>query len=259
MKDNGTPVALKDAPLIYAPNGELGVVFLFANIYKKLQLRIDSIGAAFPDCTAYKQVGEREKKIRIEFEYRSSNFCRHGHDPKGCDWIVCWHHDWYDAPRHLEIIELKRFFGVPRKVWIQPALRTEWQWLDKCDRSRWSLSGRVTTGDFLLMYRTHPICAITDIFRCEDSRLKPGQAGWRDGQANFGRIERICKLDSPVFLQDMRNHRVLRTASFIRQNMQARGGLLVSEYWPYLYDMLRERNPKHRRELAKFAPERLSI
>jgi hypothetical protein len=30
------------------------------------------------------------------------------------------------------------------------------------------------------------------------------------------------------------------------------------EYWPYLYAMLHERNPKHRRTLAKFAPEKLS-
>jgi hypothetical protein len=37
--------------------------------------------------------------------------------------------------------------------------------------------------------------------------------------------------------------------------MQGRGGLLVSEYWPHLYDMLYARNPKHRRTLTKYAPE----
>lgn len=64
-------------------------------------------------------------------------------------------------------------------------------------------------------------------------------------------------MDAPVFLSDLRNHKVLRTSSFVRQSMQGRG-LLVSEYWPYLYAMLYDRNPKHRRTLAKFALEKLS-
>jgi hypothetical protein len=38
----------------------------------------------------------------------------------------------------------------------------------------------------------------------------------------------VCKLDAPIFLDDMRNHRVLSTAGFIRKNMQGGGGLLVS-------------------------------
>jgi hypothetical protein len=29
------------------------------------------------------------ERIAIEFEYRSSNFERHGHDPERCDLIVC--------------------------------------------------------------------------------------------------------------------------------------------------------------------------
>jgi hypothetical protein len=39
--------------------------------------------------------------------------------------------------------------------------------------------------------------------------------------------------------------------------MQGRG-LLASEYWPYLYSMIRERNPGARKAMAKYAPERLS-
>jgi hypothetical protein len=261
MKDSGTPLALKDAPLLYAPHGELGVVFLFASIYKKLQLRIDTIGAAFPDCTAYKQVGDRQKKIRIEFEYRSSNFARHGHDAKGCDWIVCWHHDWYDAPRHIEIVELKKYFGVPHKVWIQGAVKGEQHWLDEKYRCEWVLSPRVTQGDLLLMYRASPECCITDIYRfCGNGKVghDSGERGNRKAPYFYGTVERVCKLDAPIFLDEMRNHRVLRTSSFIRSNMRGRGGLLVSEYWPHLYAMLYARNPKRRKTLAKYAPDRLS-
>jgi hypothetical protein len=73
MKDHRS-LPLKNAPLQYAPQGEMGVVYLFANIAKKLQFRIEEIRAAYPDCIAYRQVGDHEKRVKIEFEYRSSNF-----------------------------------------------------------------------------------------------------------------------------------------------------------------------------------------
>jgi hypothetical protein len=142
---------------------------------------------------------------------------------------------------------------------MQAAVRNQWEALDAYNRMGWALSTRVTYGDLLLMYRCYPQCSVTDLFLVTDSRLQPRKPGWKvGGEANFGKIQRLCKLDAPVFLDDLRNHKVLRTSSFVRQNMQGRGGLLVSEYWPYLYGMLRERNPKHRRTLAKFAPEKLS-
>ena len=120
----------------------------------------------------------------------------------------------------------------------------------------WALSKRVTGGDFLLMYRAWPTCSITEVFRFAGHGLQRGSATWRDGDANFGRVERICALDSPIFLDDLRRQRVLRTASFVRRNMQGRG-LLVSEYWLYLYSMIYERNPKIRRALVNYAPEKL--
>jgi hypothetical protein len=88
MKDNSRPLPLTNAPLQYAPSGEMGVVYLFANMAKKLQFRIEEIRAAYPDCIAYRQVGDSEKRVRIEFEYKSSNFRLHRHDPKQCDYIA---------------------------------------------------------------------------------------------------------------------------------------------------------------------------
>jgi hypothetical protein len=64
---------------------------------------------AVPDCEAKRCVdrrNERWQRVRIEFEFYSSNFRDHGHDPDGCDVIVCWEHDWADCP--LEIVELRR-------------------------------------------------------------------------------------------------------------------------------------------------------
>lgn len=254
------PLPIQNAPLQYAPESELGVVFLFAAQARKLQFRVEKMGAAYPDCIAYRHVGNSEKRVRIEFEFRSSNFKIHGHDPSLCDCIVCWHHDCATIPSHIEVIELKRFFGVPFKVWIQTAIRNQWESLDERDRTGWALSTRVTHGDLVLMYRCYPECSITDLFIVTNSRLKPGKPGWKsNGTANFGEIRRLCHLDSPVFLSDMRNHRVLRTAPFIRSSMQGRGGLLVSEYWPYLYGMLSDRNSKQRRVLTKFAPEKVML
>jgi hypothetical protein len=257
MNRSVRPLPLKDAPLHYAPTNELGVVFLFSLVAKKLQFRIEEIQAAFPDCIAYRHVGDSEKKVRIEFEYRSSSFRTHKHDATRCDCIVCWHHDWPDVPGHIEIIELKRFFGVPFKVWIQGAIRTQWHWLDEENQLDWALSRRVTQGDLLLMYRAYPKCGITDVFRFSGDRLRRRSAGWRDGECYGGVIDRVCKLDSPIFLTDLKQHKVLGTSPFVRSNMQGRGGLLVSEYWPYIYSMIRDRNPKARRLIAHFAPENL--
>lgn len=256
MKILEKPPLLKGAPLQYAPTNELGVVFLFAHVAKRLQFRIEEIRAAFPDCIAYRHAGESEKRVRIEFEFRSSNFKAHRHDARQCDCIVCWRHDWPDVPNRLEVIELKKYFGVSLKVWIQAALKTQWHWLDERDQLDWALSKRVTQGDLLLMYRAYPRCSITDVFRYTGHQLRRGNAGWRAGECYGGRIKRIGTLDSPIFLDDLRQHKVLRTASFVRRNMQG-VGLLASEYWPYLYSMICERNPSIRSVLAKYAPDRL--
>ena len=61
MKSLERPLPLKNAPLQYAPENELGVVFMFSQIAKKLQFRIEKVRAAYPDCIAYRHAGESEK------------------------------------------------------------------------------------------------------------------------------------------------------------------------------------------------------
>lgn len=254
-KGSERPLPLKNAPLQYAPENELGVVFLFSRIARKLQFRIEQIRATYPDCIAWRYSGDSEKRVKIEFEFRSSSFRAHAHDAKECDCIVCWHHDWPCVPTGIEVIELKRYFGVSFKVWLQVAIKTQCHWLGKRDALQWALSKQTTRGDLLLMYRGYPTCSITDIFRFAGHKLTQGRADWREGECYTGRIERVTKLHAPVFLEDMKRHRILRTASFIRRNMQG-SALLVSEYWAYLYPMICDRNPKARKALAKYAPER---
>lgn len=113
------PTAEKKKPIIYgepidfrglryAPVNEQGVVYLFGLVSRELGFLIESIRTDFPDCEGKRCLnaeGTRWQHVRIEFEYKSSNFVEHGHDPNGCDLIVCWMHNWADSA--LEVLELK--------------------------------------------------------------------------------------------------------------------------------------------------------
>lgn len=90
--------------LVYAPLNEQGVVFLFGKVAHDLNMYVEEIKPGFPDCIARRFVGKGWERVRIEFEFVSSNFRAHGHDAEGCDIIVCWEHDWQECP--LEVIEL---------------------------------------------------------------------------------------------------------------------------------------------------------
>lgn len=60
----------------------------------------------FPD---YVLMDAEGNTVRVEAEVQSSGFRDHGHDPKGCDLIVCWRHDWLDSP--VEVLELQSIHG----------------------------------------------------------------------------------------------------------------------------------------------------
>jgi hypothetical protein len=254
MKNN-RPEILEKAPLQYAPENELGVVFLFSHIAKKLRIRIESIRPQFPDCIAYQKTVRGEKRLRIEFEFRSSSFKNHNHSSKDCDWIVCWEHDWPGVPENIKVVELKKYFGVGFNVWIQPVVGKEQQaWLSGINQANWGLSKRTSKDDLLLMYHAVPEKAIKDVFILNGD-LSVGEAGWREGNCYLGPIKRVCKLGSPIFLEDLQQHRIIKTSSFVRRNMQ--GNLNATEYWPYLFEMIIQRNPSAKKKLLKYSPDRI--
>lgn len=111
--------------LVYSPVSEQGVVFLFGKIIEDLNMYIEEIRTAYPDCVGRRYVGRgRWERISIEFEYKSSGFLQHKHDPKQCDIIVCWEHDWEGCP--LEVIELKELIKeLPTKPLQEPEVITE--------------------------------------------------------------------------------------------------------------------------------------
>jgi hypothetical protein len=112
--------ALSDGPMHYAPENELDVVFLFAYLAKRWRLKINEIKSGYPDCIAYQRTHGKEKRIRIEFEFKSKSFKSHRHRAQDCDWIVCWEHNWPDAPKNLNIVELRRKYGLGFNVWVVP-------------------------------------------------------------------------------------------------------------------------------------------
>jgi hypothetical protein len=64
----------------------------------------------YPDGEALREAGgNRLQRVKIEFEFESRNFMRHGHDATRSDLIVCWEDNWPDSP--LEVIELKKIFS----------------------------------------------------------------------------------------------------------------------------------------------------
>jgi hypothetical protein len=246
---------LDGAPLHYAPQNELGVIFLFAHILKKYRLRIDEIRSGYPDCIAYQKTGSGERKIRIEFELKSRNFKTQGHDPNGCDWIVCWEHNWPNVPKGINVIELRREFGLGVNVWIQPVSGKWSEYLSKIKYSNyWSVPRLAHNGDLLLYYHASPDKCIKDIFILV-SNVEKIKAGWKKGMDYMGAIRRICSLKAPIFLEDLKQHKILKTAFFIRRRMQGRHK--ATEYWTYLYNMIVQRNPNAERSLRKYAPEKL--
>ena len=83
------------------------MVFIFGMVAQELGYSVEVIQAGFPNCEARRKIGTGKwQRVRIEFEYESSDFADKGHAPDGCDLIVCWSHNWTNCPEHLEVVEL---------------------------------------------------------------------------------------------------------------------------------------------------------
>lgn len=240
-------------PLDYPPENEHGVVYLFSQLARRrFGLKVERIRAKYPDCIAIR-AGER---IRIEFEYRSSNFARHGHNPQDCDWIVCWIHDWPQKPDRLRVVELRKDFGLGFNVWFQPVTGSPSEQISRidCDRD-WSVASEASKGDLVLFYRTKPEAFIGDIFQITGP-VRYIDAGWKPGKDWMAPIRRVCKLAAPLHWEELKKAPIFKTAGFVRGLM--RGRYKATVYWPELYEMVLSRNPSAKRALAPYGPERVA-
>ena len=108
-----------DRTFDFEPHNEMGVVFLFGRFYDVLGFDgIVHVGTRCPDCIAVRQ----ERTLRVEFEYRSSNYLNHRHALNQADVLVCWTADMDLA---IETIELKSALrDRQRFLKVKPDLRT---------------------------------------------------------------------------------------------------------------------------------------
>jgi hypothetical protein len=78
-------------------------------ISQELGYMIESVKTSYPDCEGKRCFNKGKNKwwerVNIEFEYKSSHFEEHKHDPTKCDVIVCWEDDWKGCP--IQVVELR--------------------------------------------------------------------------------------------------------------------------------------------------------
>ena len=100
------PKPLSELGLMFEPQSHEEVMFLFSKLHEKIGFPyITKIQKEYPDVFA---LDDNRKIIRMEIETYASQF--EGHDPKGCDVIVCWENDLERVPEGWpEIIQLKDY------------------------------------------------------------------------------------------------------------------------------------------------------
>ncbi len=101
----GEPVHFRG--LRYAPVNRTGVAFLFGMVSHEVGYIVEALRPDTPNCEGKRcldTVRDRWEQIRVEFEFRSSDYQKQGKSEDDADIIVCWKHDWEDCP--LEVLEL---------------------------------------------------------------------------------------------------------------------------------------------------------
>lgn len=82
------------------PKNEMELIIVFSQVCQQYGFKIVKAQAEFPDAIIrYKDI-----EYKVEFEFKSSNFWMHKHNPTECDLIICWEDD--DEYSILPIIAL---------------------------------------------------------------------------------------------------------------------------------------------------------
>ncbi len=227
----------------YGPVNEHGVICLFALMSKKLGFSIEQIRRDFPDCIARRRTGTGWEKVRIEFEYHAKSFRAHGHKVSGCDMVVCWENDWPDAPKGLEILDLRRRVE-PRRVWVQSVSEDFWGELDDGKAADWSLPRLAKTGDLLLFWHCRPRRQLRHIAVVKENATPNSSWRW------YGKIRLIAELEHPVCLDHLLENEQLQTSAFVRGNFQSRYD--ATPWWADLHRIITTLNPKLKKPLIRY-------
>lgn len=242
MKTTRKKYNLQNAPLDHVPDNEQETIFLFSQMYRQLGftkvLKFQPHG--FPDCMAYRG----KKQIGIEFELKSSSFLAHGHNPKECDYLVCWEDNWQNVPKNLKVIELRNYFMLNPNVWMISVGKESKNDLDNEDyHEKWSVPAKVYVGDIILFYYNAPDSAIKNIFVAEGKKVREQAGDWNNRETDiYAPVRMICRLDNPLSLKEMQNDDILKESGFVKRDMN--GKCEVTEYAPKLRELILAKNPE---------------
>jgi hypothetical protein len=103
-----TSKPLSTIGLMFEPQNHDEVIFIFSKLHTKMGFPyIIKIQQAYPDILA---LDENRELKRIEIELYASEF---NHDPRGCDYIVCWENDMREKPEDWpEVLQLKDYMKI---------------------------------------------------------------------------------------------------------------------------------------------------
>lgn len=236
----------------YEPRNEAGVIILFSIVMKQLGFSgIVEAQGKFPDCIARRQ----GKKVMIEFEYDSKNFITHNHlkelGRRKCT-VVCWEDNWQKPPSRVSIISLSKELGLSNRVRLSHAQDKEnLRFLDttRAKTCNWSMPAKTKKRDLLLVWRSGPKQSrFHDIFEALENAVP------KHGYSGYGRCKIISHLENPVTLQDIKNHNVLGKLSIKESQFFMGSNTDLTPYWPWLYQIIIDRNPKLKKVLSPFSP-----
>ena len=241
------PLQLDRSELPFEPKNEQGVVYLFARLAEQLGVKVELVQTRFPDCVALKD----GKRIEIEFEFRSRNYDH----PRPCDWLVCWRHDWAGIPAQMQVVELRRVFGIGRGVW---SVSLDGSVADRiprgggASRTGYSVPPQAGEGDLILIYRPHPERRISEIVQVASPIFKAKRDDTRR-EDWFARYRLATVLRNPITWDLLKSE--LPQANFVRGGMLARYSLL--DNWERLFDLIVAENPAAAGDLRDFSPNNL--
>ena len=263
--------------MTHAPENELGVVFLFGKVHRRLGFTgVSEVKPGFPDCWAWRRTTKGTQLTWVEFEFRSSGFKTHvnqkqlrGLKPKK-GFVVCWEHNWPECEKYAEVIDLRAIVEHGPRVWLQSTL-PEYQ--DEMDRIpfnpqedwTWTVSPRAKKGDILLLWRAGsksaanrwevPLDRLQSFANVVEVVSAPRKK--RGGFIRSAQVRRIANLGNPLRWGALRSDSVLRASPFVRAQMQ--GQWDVTGYWWRLHSLLVQLNPslKANRRFKAFDPHRL--
>ena len=236
--------------MAFAPTYELGVVFLFGHLAARLGFDVEIIRPQFPDCLAKR----KGKPCRIEFELWASSYANH--PANGADVIVCWENDWEGRPKafqHLEIIDLKKYVGAPRRVFVVGCTeQRQGKELDSSNTIEWNVPAIAQVDDLIVMFRAgkgasqiKDIWKLVGPFKSYGKQNKLGR--WPGLQAG---LRKVANLTKPLTYTELTNDKVMRRLPVVRKRFN--GKTNITEDWPLFYQRIVQKNPKVKRALKDY-------